>query len=68
MGTWKGRSRRLSHDRPQTAAGMRVRLLGAVPETNIIRGHLQHPASANPGSAPWRTRAFDQRLCRPLRR
>jgi hypothetical protein len=26
------------------------------------------PASANPGSAPWRTRAFDQRLCRPLRR
>jgi hypothetical protein len=35
-------------------------LLAAVPHPNVPSGHPQHPASANPASAPWLTSAFDQ--------
>ena len=40
----------------------RDRLPGAVPHPNVLGAHPQHPARANPGSAPWRTTAFDQRV------
>jgi len=37
-----------------------VVLFAVVPNPTVLRRHPQHPASAAPGSAPCRTRAFDR--------
>ena len=37
-----------------------VVLFAVVPNPNVLRRHPQHPASATPGSAPWRISALDQ--------
>jgi hypothetical protein len=50
----------------QSAVGLSTRslphggLIGAFPRPDFLDSHSQHPPSATPGSAPWRTRAFDQ--------